>query len=161
MPTYRLLHRDEFEKLKQEFIVYLVSEGIDSEQWVRIQATDPDLRDHILASFSDMIIQQVLDSLRYVQLVSSKKLIFIHCMERGMRRVQLEWKDKQRDFLENDGQLLAEVSLHECEIFEGYKSYDYQGRDLALFRLLETGYSPSDGTYYKQIIMHLAALKEA
>ena len=81
MPKYRLLTHQELIEMKQDFINYLVVNGITSDEWKNLLETDKEKAQHIIDLFSDVVFEKILRGVNFVLRTSKKEIIAFHCME--------------------------------------------------------------------------------
>ncbi len=148
---YRRLSAEELEEMEQEFIQYLVSNGIDAPQWERIKA-ESDEAQMWLDGFSDVVLQKVLEGIRYLEYRSAAEARFIACGEHEMNMIALV--SKQVDLTDSEALKAAVVKPGKLEVFKGTKPYS-EDRESELFKLTQSGCEISDGKMYlllKQMI---------
>ena len=46
------------ENLKEDFVDFLVVNGIDAEEWTKLKSNNPDKAQHIIAQFSDVVFER-------------------------------------------------------------------------------------------------------
>jgi len=76
MPKYRHLTTAELQELRQEFVNYLVVNGIDADEWSKIQTLDTEKATEITALFSDVVFEKVLRQTQYLRFTA---LDSVHC----------------------------------------------------------------------------------
>ena len=54
---YRVLTEDEFEALKDEFVKFLIVQGIDAASWQKMKDLEPDFAQKYLHDFSDFVFE--------------------------------------------------------------------------------------------------------
>lgn len=141
---YRRLNSEELQELEQEFIQYLVSNGIDAPEWESIK-TDAPKADAWIDGFSDSVIQKVLEGIKYLEFRSAHEARFIECGPEEMKMVAMISQDvdltnskELEDAVKNPGKI---------ELFKGNKKYS-KSREEELFALTQTGCEISDGKLY-------------
>ncbi len=146
---YRLLTKEQFEALHQEFALFLATQKIDAKEWDALKQNKPEVVDEELAIFSDLVWEDVLSKTHYIEHFSRDSVNFFHCDETEIHRIYVK-VHKEIDLLEQAGfeWLLHNPSDAQVELFTGSKPYDGE-RNLEIFDLIEKGGSLSKGELYE------------
>lgn len=67
MIKYRRLSNEELEGLKDEFIKFLVVQGIDASTWLRLKDGESGKADGIIDQFSNFIWEGILEKVKYLE----------------------------------------------------------------------------------------------
>lgn len=150
--TYRLLTKEQFEALHQEFANFLASQSIDKKEWDEIKTSKPEVAEQELDVFSDLIWEGVLTNAKFLEHFSKNYVFLFHCQEDFIQSIVLKSLDASIDFLTKEGlQWLSDNMFTEIvEIHVGKKDYDGE-RNSAIFSLITQGAILSDGQLYIQI----------
>ena len=54
---FRKLTEDELEELKEEFVQYLVANGVDAELWEQLKKDEPEKSDLFVQQFSNVVFR--------------------------------------------------------------------------------------------------------
>ena len=61
--NFRKLTEDELEELKDEFIQYLVANGVDADLWKQYKKDEPEKADLFVQQFSNVVLQKSLEKI--------------------------------------------------------------------------------------------------
>ena len=140
---YRRLSEEELQEMEQEFIQYLVANGIDAGDWKKIQQTDE--ATNWIENFSDVVLQKALEGIKYLEFRSAHEARFFECGEKEMNLVAMTSKEVD---LTNSEQLTAAINQPgKIELFKGNKKYS-KSRELELFEMTQSGCEITDGKLY-------------
>jgi hypothetical protein len=149
MTKYRLLNSEELKNFEDEFVKYLVVNGIAAEDWRQILAERPEAAQKIIDLFSDVIFEKVLRQIEFLEFRSSKYIQSIHCQDNKMITVALSVTNDGVDLTETDWQT---AQVEDFVIHKAEKVYD-SSREQELFELTEKGFTISDGKLYKALML--------
>lgn len=149
MAKYRLLTADELKQFEDDFIKYLVVNGVTAEEWIDLKENHPDAAQQITDLFSDVVFEQVLRKIDFIELITPGIIQGIHCQKEKMLLVAIKTDDESIDLSQTP---FSELDPDKIEIYKGEKSYK-KGRQEDIYEMLEQGFSPSDGKLYKQLML--------
>lgn len=152
---YRQLTKEQLESLHQEFAQFLASQEIDVNEWTKIKEENPKLVEEELNLFSDMVWEDVLNRIKYIEHFSPKTINLFHCKKDEISRIVIQ-TSKEIDFLTQEGYewLLKNPNDESVDLFTGNKSYDKE-RNQELFSLIEQGGAIAKGelfSYFQRLI---------
>lgn len=152
---YRQLTKEQLESLHQEFAQFLASQEIDVNEWTKIKEENPKLVEEELNLFSDMVWEDVLNRIKYIEHFSPKTINLFHCKKDEISRIVIQ-TSKEIDFLTQEGYewLLKNPNDESVDLFTGNKSYDKE-RNQELFSLIEQGGTIAKGelfSYFQRLI---------
>lgn len=140
---YRRLRPDELEQLEQEFIHFLVANGIPGPDWEKIKASENEKAEELIGLFSDIIFDKTLEQVRYLEFKTPKDIKTFHCLEdkivlNGLRvegdtALDLTQTQDPREML----QLLSAGSA-KLKLYTAQKAYQ-PSRKQELFKMMESG----------------------
>lgn len=151
MPKYRLLTQKELETLKQDFINYLIVNGIDADEWTRMQSVESKKAVGVTELFSDVVFEKILRKAQYLRHQTADSLYCFHYQEKQAIMVGLKSKTGTLTLDDNIPTLLKDGTY---ELITGEKSYEQQ-RELELFEMTKKGAEISDGAWYKELAVML------
>ncbi|MEZ4924046.1 MAG: DUF6495 family protein [Crocinitomicaceae bacterium] len=149
MTKYRLLNNDELAHFEEEFIKYLVVNGIAADDWRKLVQDKPDDAQKIVDLFSDVVFEKIMRQTDYLDFRSPSYIQSIHCLPEKMITVALSVQDKSIDLSVFDWQS-ADPKLF--VVHKAEKAYT-ANREKELFELTEKGFVPSDGKLYKALML--------
>lgn len=150
MSKYRLLTEEELTEFHDEFVKYLVMNGITADQWEEMKKSDPDTAGKILNLFSDVVLEGVLRQIRFMDFRSKSYIQSVQCLEDKVFMVALTSDHPELDLREefNPSDYEEFFSIHKSE-------RPYSGnREQDIFELTTKGYEPSDGTIFKALMVN-------
>lgn len=151
MPKYRLLTRDELESMRDDFVKYLVLNGIDIDEWMRLKKEEPKKADKILDLFSDVVFERVLRRIEYVDLYTQRTIKAFKCEEDKMILIALETEDESYDFTQPAGiQKARETPPADLKIYRTEKKYT-DTRELEIYLMTTAGATASKGKLYESL----------
>ena len=149
---YVRLTKEQFERLHEEFALFLATQSIDKTQWNSIKIENPQLTDELLDVFSDMVWDQSLEKINYLENKSDHHLFLFKCQVAQIDLILIRLEDDCPSLMDkNYKNWLAE---HLCDpkvsIFESSKSTD-KGLKTEKFNLMNEGAVVSDGKTFEDL----------
>lgn len=148
--SFRRLREDELEELKDEFVQYLVANGVDSQLWERFKKDEPENAEVLVQQFSNVVLQKSLEQIEYLEHRTPTDVKLFFCGKETIDLIAL--KSVSVD-LTNMSEFTAE-DFKDVEIFKASKPYS-KNREVELFDLTEKGCQITSHTLYnllKQMI---------
>ncbi|MAR67425.1 MAG: hypothetical protein CL833_09270 [Crocinitomicaceae bacterium] len=145
MTKYRRLTVEELDEMQQEFIHYLVANGIEAKDWEQLKEKDESQAQLWIDSFSDVVIQKVLEGVKYIEHRTSNESKLFECLPDEIRLIGL--RSEEVDLLDSEELAAASLNPGKVELFKGVKKYSKKRED-ELFELLQSGGEISDGKMY-------------
>ncbi|MBG7612898.1 hypothetical protein IU405_11635 [Polaribacter sp. BAL334] len=146
---YRLLTKEQFENLHQEFALFLASQSIDVNEWDEIKEQKPDVALEEMKVFSDIVWEDVLTKTTYVEHFSETSANFFKCEADKIHRIAIKitW---DINLLTQEGfeWLMHNPLDNSVEIFKGSKGYTSE-RNTEIFDLIEKGSVISNGEIFE------------
>lgn len=152
MPKYRNLNTEELQALEQEFIDYLVVNGITADDWIRIKKEDQQDAQRIIALFSDVVFEKMMRKTEFLIRETEDSLFCFHYQSKEAIMVGLKSKESKLN-LEED--ISEKISSGTYELVRGNKTYKQQ-REVELFKMIQNGAEVSDGKWYKQLVVMIS-----
>jgi hypothetical protein len=150
MTKYRLLNKEELASFEDEFVKYLVVNGIVADDWKLMLEKSPDDAQKIIDVFSDVVFEQIMRSAKFLRIARKTYIQAIQCNQDKMIMVAISTKDEAIDMTTIDWSAVTDYSPF--EIHKADKEYQLP-REEELFKLTEIGYSLDDGSLYKALIL--------
>lgn len=153
---YSRLTKEQFEELHQEFINFLATQSISSEEWTDIKLNKPNLAEQELDTFSDLVWEGVLKKVKFLEHISSNQMHLFNCLENEMRLIALKVKNKTIDLNTKKGFDWFKNNLlsDDVEFFSAKKGYS-DDKSLDKFKLIEQGAVITKGdlfTYFENLV---------
>ena len=151
---YRRLSKEELFELENEFIRFLSSQAISSDEWKEIKENKPEVANDLIDIFSDMVFEGIIERVEYLELKTAKdyKTIFCETDKMTMLGLLIEG-DSELDFTSNQSPASMMEQLQKSgaklKMYQGQKAYS-KTRNQELFEWMEKGALISkDGQMYK------------
>ena len=132
--SFRKLTEDELEELKDEFVQYLVANGVDADLWEQYKKDEPEKADLFVQQFSNVVLQKSLEKVEYLEHRTPSDLKLFYCGKEAIDLIAL--KSSVVD-LTNMAEFNAE-DFKNIEIFKATKPYTKK-REIELFELTKKG----------------------
>jgi len=149
MAKYRTLTHEELESMQNEFIDFLVLNGITGEDWEKLKQNNPDNAEGICESFSDVVFTKILKNCRYIESHTPKHLVAIFCDNEEMHLQGLEAPvESIIDFTNpQDFERLKTIPLEGIQRIKTQKKYSTE-RELEIWNMLNKGFFISNQKLY-------------
>ena len=153
---YRRLTNGELTELESEFVRFLSSQAIAGTEWEEIKSNKPEVAEDLINIFSDMVLDNIIDRIEYLELRSAKDYKTLHCTKDKMTMLGILIEgESELDFnqTESPQEMLRQLqqSNAKLKMYRGEKAYKVE-RNLELFGWLEKGAVISkDGNMYKTL----------
>ena len=146
---YARLTKEQFEELQQEFINFLATQSITSEEWKDIKANKPKVVEQELDVFSDLIWEGVLSKVKYLEHISPRQMHLFHCSKKEMRLIALKVKNETIDITTHKGYNWFRDNLlsDDVEFYTAKKPYS-EDRGVDKFKLITEGANITKGELY-------------
>ena len=132
--SFRKLTEEELEELKDEFIQYLVANGVDADLWKQYKKDEPEKAEIFIQQFSNVVLQKSLEKIEYLEHRTSSDLKLFYC---GKERIDLIALKSSVVDLTKMAEFHAE-DFKNIEIFKATKPYS-KNREVELFELTKKG----------------------
>jgi hypothetical protein len=129
---YTRIPAEELEKLEEEFVNFLVVNGITAEDWVALKENEPLNADEIINQFSDVVWESILRSTKYLMKVEESSAYYFKCEEKIIYLIKVEKSESSAEQLSTS------------------KEYG-KVRELELFDMLQNGCTISEGEEYEKL----------
>lgn len=157
---YKRLTTPELENLKDDFIRFLASQGIDADSWQKMKAENLEGAEEIINIYSDLVYDQALTKCEYIEHVSAKefKTLKFGDTETTVQGIKVkegssinlntpQFQDSVQQGLQNK----------EIEVFTATKKHE-KLREQEMFDWMEKGGYMADNKWFdevKRLITHL------
>jgi len=142
---FRILTSEELESFKEEFVKFLIIQGIDAQEWLRIKGDEPVKAVKILEVFSDFIFESIVNKVKYISYFDRSALRLFKCEELEIHLVNISC-----------GNDFETIELMLASIHAGDESFEIQrvskayqpDRNTEIFRMIQAGGLVSDGHWF-------------
>ena len=90
---YSRLTKEQFEELHKEFINFLATQSVTSNEWQDIKDNKPELAEQELDVFSDLVWEGVLNQTKYIEHISAQQMHLFHLNENTMHVIAVQIKN--------------------------------------------------------------------
>ncbi|MGR7813644.1 DUF6495 family protein [Lacinutrix undariae] len=146
---YSRLTKEQFEELHQEFINFLATQTITSEEWETIKVNKPEVAEQELDVFSDLVWEGVLSKVNYLEHISGQQMHLFHLKEHEMELIAIKIKDETKDLSTAEGYEWFKNNLlsDDVELLTAKKTYT-EDKPLDKFKLIQQGGVITKGDLY-------------
>ncbi|MGB3182364.1 MAG: DUF6495 family protein [Cyclobacteriaceae bacterium] len=156
---YRRLTKTELEPLEQEFINFLVVNGITADEWEKLQKEAPEKCKQVTDQFSDVVFEGIMRKVRYLELRTPTSVKVFQCLPEEMVLVGMDAPENSDvNFMDSD--FIAEASQNPpagLRVYTTTKPYAEE-RETELFDMTQRGCTISDDRLFKALCMSLPGL---
>ena len=152
---YRRLSLDELEELKDEFVRFLASNGVDSEDWVQLKTSKLEKAEKLIELFSDIVFDKVIAKVKYLEYRTKTELRLFECLDTNIKLIGVEVVGVNTiDFTQKQAapEMFAQFRLAPAgslKMYSAEKGYKENNRSQELFRMMESGSLISDGQLFR------------
>lgn len=149
---YTRLSKDQFESLHEEFTFFLASQSIDKKQWDQIKNLDHKLTDELLDLFSDMIWDQSLDKIIYLENRSDHHLFLFKCEGIQINLILIRVEKNCPSLMQKGYMKWLSKNLLDprVTIFQSSRSFKETSKE-EKFNLMTNGATVTDGKTYEDL----------
>jgi hypothetical protein len=149
---YSRLSREQFESLHQEFALFLAAQSIDKTQWNQIKSDNLSLTDELMDLFSDMVWDQSLDKITYLENRSDYHLFLFKCENARIDLILIRVEKDCPSLMQKDYKqwLVGHLSDPRVTIFESSRSFPEDFKD-EKFKLMNKGATISEGETFEDL----------
>lgn len=136
---YSRLTKEQFEQLHREFINFLATQSITSDEWTNLKVNKPELAEMELDVFSDLIWEGVLNKAEYLEHISPQHMYLFRLAEDKMFVIALTLKNDVDITTDKGYKWLRENLMDEnVEFLQADKDYT-DDKNLDKFKMIEQG----------------------
>ena len=149
---YSRLSREQFESLNQEFALFLAAQSIDKTQWNQIKSDNLSLTDELMDLFSDMVWDQSLDKITYLENRSDYHLFLFKCENARIDLILIRVEKDCPSLMDKDYKqwLAKNLSDSRVDIFESSRTFQETLKE-EKFKLMNQGAKVSDGETFEDL----------
>ncbi len=149
MVKYRLLTDEELEEFHDEFVKYLVVNGITAENWERLKEEENETATKILNLFSDTVLEGILRRTKFLEFRSKSYLQAVQCLDKKLIMFALSTENGSLDLTEEIdlNEHIDSLSLHRTE-----REY-HIAREKEIFEMTTKGFQISQGELFKMLAL--------
>ncbi|MFT5512563.1 MAG: hypothetical protein ACI8SE_000961 [Bacteroidia bacterium] len=151
---FKRLSEKDLTELEQEFIEFLVLNGITAVDWLKLKKDKPQNASQMIDSFSDVVYAGMMRKVQYVDRITPAEIMCFYCQPDQIVLVALETKNASVDFTTlTDFSDITNIS-QDIHIYTTIKQYA-KPREQEVFDLIGLGANVSDSTLFNAICLGL------
>ncbi|MFK7923542.1 MAG: DUF6495 family protein [Bacteroidia bacterium] len=140
---YRCLTDQELQSLEAEFKQFLVSHGVMTDEWRKINAETPDKAIELVELFSDVVFGKAAETAEYLIHRAPQDLKLFHFEEEKITMLGIKLHNQavnlqESPYLEDLGLAIHDAGADKVQLLRGTKSY-HKTAEQEVFTLLEQG----------------------
>lgn len=147
---YTRLTKQQLEELHQEFINFLATQSITSEEWSELKQDKPEVVEEELDVFSDLIWEGVLAKVSYLENVSAQQMHLFELTKKEMKLISVKVLNPDIDLTTEIGFSWFKKNWQSdfVEYLTASKAYT-EDKNLDKFNLIQQGAVITKGELYK------------
>ena len=150
---YQRLSTEELEALKDDFIRFIASQGIDADAWQKMKSDSIQEAEEIIDIYSDLVYEQALSKCNYLEHISAKEFKTIQYNDEEAIVFGIKVKEGSDINLNTDNfQKDVELGLanNEIEVFSATKKHE-KLREQEMFEWIKNGAYMADELWFNQM----------
>ena len=149
---YSRLTKEQFKSLHKEFSIFLAAQSIDKINWDQIKTKNPILTDELLDQFSDIVWDQSLDKIAYLENRSDYHLFLFKCKDVQIDLILIRLDEDCPSLMQKDYKLWLANNFSDprVSIYESSRSFTDDSK-FEMFKLMSQGATVSDGKIYEDL----------
>lgn len=147
---FRRLSIDELELLKEEFIQFLIVNGIIASEWEQLKKENSEAVDIWIDQFSEVVIEKALNNITYLEYREPKQLMFFKCSETEIEMASIHSEEIDLLAINSDDLNTNLINLKGISLMYKNKSYK-PNRAEEVFRMVQSGALITDGKLFETV----------
>lgn len=155
---YRRLTLAELNDMENEFVRFLVSNGVTADDWERVKTESPERAEKLIEIFSDVVFDKVLEKVKYIEHRSRYDIKTFRCLEDKIELLGLKVNSAagidftQNQLFENMMTYIKHAPQGSIQMYSAEKSYKDNNPKKEIFTMLENGGAISDGKIFEALL---------
>jgi len=150
---YHRLSNTELENLKDDFIRFIASQGIDAEAWQKMKLENLEEAEEIIDIYSDLVYEQALSKCNYLEHISAKEFKTIQYNDEEAKVIGLRVKEGSDINLNTDNfqkDVANGLASKEIEVFTATKKHE-KLREQEMFEWIKNGAYMANESWFKEM----------
>jgi len=155
---YRRLTMEELKDMENEFVRFLVSNGVTADDWEKIKIENPTKAEGLIVIFSDVVFDKILEKVKYIEFRSPHDIKTFRCLEDKIELLGLKVNGASGlNFTK--GQPLKDMLAYikyapegGVQMYSAEKGYKDNNPKKEIFNMLENGASISEGEIFEALL---------
>lgn len=148
---YQRLPNSELEKLKDDFVQFLIINGIEATDWEQLKSEEPTKSEQIIEQFSDVVYESIFRKNQYLEVTLEHEIMAFYFQPEQVVLVGLKSIDDKIDLRTLDDWNVVKNNRESFEVFSQQKSYKNE-REAEMFQLFKSGAILSNGELFRSLI---------
>lgn len=146
---FRCLTNEELTVLEDDLKAFLIVNGIDGDEWKKINQNEPDKAMKLVEIFSDSVLQIAYSKIQYLEYRSTKTCIAFHCKDTDTEIISLQLSETAKSDLSTPESIHHALLNHANEIqFIKQSKSNSKSREEEIHQLLEQGCTLSSKEFW-------------
>ncbi|WP_062059218.1 DUF6495 family protein [Aquimarina longa] len=146
---YQRLTKEQLEELHIEFINFLATQSITSDEWDDIKINKPQIAEDEVDVFSDLVWEKVLTNAQYLEHFSKDQIHLFELLENEMCLIAIKVNNTTIDITTREGyQWLQDNLLNDEVVFYNATKEYSTDKNLDKFALIQKGANITKGDLY-------------
>lgn len=146
---FRCLTNEELTVLEDDLKAFLIVNGIDGDEWKKINQNAPEKAMKLVEIFSDSVLQIAYSKIHYVEYRSPKTCIVFHCKDTDMEIISLQLNETAEADLSTPESIHHTLLNYASEIqFTRRSKNNTKSREEEIHQLLDQGCVPSSKEFW-------------
>ena len=147
---YTRLTKEQLEELHPEFINFLATQSITSDEWSKMKIETPEVAEDELDVFSDLIWEGVLSKVAYLENISAQQMNLFYLTDKEMKLIAVKVMNPEIDLTTKAGFEWFKKNWQSdfVEYMTASKAYT-QDKNLDKFKLIQQGAVITKGELYQ------------
>ena len=149
---YARLTKEQFKELHNEFSSFLAANSIDKKKWDYIKSENPELTSQKLDAFSDIVWNDVLGKIKYLEHRNDQLLFLFKCFDKKIDLILIKQTKDCPSFFDEDHKnwLIKNIQDDRVSVFESSRDFGKNFKK-EVFKLIKKGAVARDGIIYEDL----------
>ena len=149
---YARLTKEQFKALHKEFSSFLAAHSIDKKKWDYIKSENPELTSQKLDAFSDIVWNDVLSKIKYLEHRNDQLLFLFKCFDKKIDLILIKQTKDCPSFFDEDHKnwLIKNIQDDRVSVFESSRDFGKNFKK-EIFKLIKKGAVARDGIVYEDL----------
>ena len=149
---YRILTAEELQPLENDLKAFLIVNGLDGDEWKKLNAEHPEKAVQVIAAFSDAVLQVVYERLQFLEFRGPDNIMVFKVGKEMTEMISLQWpSDSAVDLSTPEG--IHSAILNNAGKIQWFASEKPTGEDkeAAIHRMIGQGCIPSSEEFWNSL----------
>jgi hypothetical protein len=149
MPKYRILKRDELQILEQDFVQFLVTNGIMANDWELLKIEEPEKAEGLIEMFSDIVFEKALSKIEFLSKTEATAVICIQFLQESYKiRGLIADENSAIDFTQKEAIQNAILNPPKGLKIVGHEKPYELTKNQDIFTFMQQGFEIDNGKFY-------------